>query len=238
MHSKFAILDNASVWTGSWNYTDAGTFKNNENVIAIDSPEIASAFAREFQKLLDGLERGKLSSEAKVAEAASLPHGVRVFFAPDDPTLDVLRTVFGQAKKSILFMTMAFTDTDLAAILQDRATHGVAIRGIVEKSLARLPVAKSLLMGSVPNLEVREDGNPRYLRHNCVIVDDRMVLMGSMNLSITSGTRNNENLLSIPDAALASKFTEEFERLWAMAKKNQHEPNAETHDEENSPIDK
>jgi phosphatidylserine/phosphatidylglycerophosphate/cardiolipin synthase-like enzyme len=40
-----------------------------------------------------------------------------------------------------------------------------------------------------------------------------------MSISSVGATKNDENLLAIPDAALASKFTEEFERLWLIATK-------------------
>ena len=217
MHSKFAIMDQATVWTGSWNYTDTGTFQNNENVIAIDSPEIAAVFGRKFQKLFnDGPERTEHVSEAKAQESSPLPHGVRVLFAPEDRALDTLATAVGSAKKSIQFMTFALGDRDLSEILRTQAAKGVSVRGIVEKSLSRLTAVKSLLGAAVPNLEIRLDGNKRNLRHNCVVIDDRVVWLGSMNISRAS-TRNDENLISVPDAALASMFHEEFERLWLMS---------------------
>jgi phosphatidylserine/phosphatidylglycerophosphate/cardiolipin synthase-like enzyme len=231
MHNKFAILDNASVWTGSWNYTETGTFKNNENVIAIDSPEVAAAFTRKFQKLFnDGYDRVAHSSEA--AQSPPLPHGVHVFFAPEDSTLQVLSTAFSEAKKSIRFMTMAFTSDDVTEVLQRQAAKGVSVRGITEKRLMHLPAAKSLLTASAPNLEVRVDGNPRFLRHNCAIVDDRIVWFGSMNITKTGNRKNDETLISIPDAALASKFNEEFERLWAVAQKPQFKMETESNKEE------
>jgi phosphatidylserine/phosphatidylglycerophosphate/cardiolipin synthase-like enzyme len=218
MHSKYAILDNACVWTGSWNYTDGGTFRNNENVIAIDSAEIAAIFAHKFQRLFeDGSGRTEQISEATTVGRQNLPHGVRVFFAPEDPTLGELRTVLSEAKTSIRFMTFSFTVEDIAEILQRQAAKKVTVRGIVEKSLARSPAARSLLTGSVPELEVRMDRNPRFLRHNCVIVDDRVVLLGSMNISFAGSTKNDENMIVIPDPALAAKFIEEFERLWKTA---------------------
>jgi phosphatidylserine/phosphatidylglycerophosphate/cardiolipin synthase-like enzyme len=220
MHSKFAVIDQARVWTGSWNYTESGTFLDNDNVIAIESKDIAAVFAAKFQKLFDdGPERTQHSSAAAFAETSRLPHGVQVLFAPEDPTLDTLRAAFRDAKKSIRFMTYAITVGDMAEILQRQAAKGVVVRGIAERSSATSATAKSLLAATVPNLEVRVDGNPRTLRHNCVIIDDRLVFLGSMSISSVGATKNDENLLAIPDAALASKFTEEFERLWLIATK-------------------
>jgi len=39
------------VLTGSYNYTTAATTANYENMVLIESPEIAEQFAREFEKI-------------------------------------------------------------------------------------------------------------------------------------------------------------------------------------------
>jgi hypothetical protein len=44
MHNKFAVLDGATVWTGSWNYTDGATYRNNENAIALEGQDIAQRY--------------------------------------------------------------------------------------------------------------------------------------------------------------------------------------------------
>jgi len=230
-------MDNTTVWTGSWNYTEIGTFGNNENVIAIDSPEIAGVFAKKFEQLFhDGPERSKQTNAVRVIGTASLPHGVRVFFAPEDPTLEVFKTVLAQAKETIKFMTLVVADTETVAMLSDRAAKGIKVQGIIERQFALSPVAKSLLAASVPNLEVRLDGNPRRLRHNCVIVDDRLVLFGSMNISAAGAKRNDENLVAIPDPALALKFSEEFERLWAISRDPKRETSAQSDPEKDAAV--
>jgi phosphatidylserine/phosphatidylglycerophosphate/cardiolipin synthase-like enzyme len=115
-------------------------------------------------------------------------------------------------------MTLAFTVEELAVLLKSKAAADVSVRGIVEERLARNPVSKALVSEPSSRLEIRVDGNPRYLRHNCLIVDERLVLLGSMNYSTAGSTWNDENLVTVPDQALAAKFMEEFERLWAIAK--------------------
>ena len=38
MHNKFVVIDNQWVWLGSWNLTENGTYRNNNNVVLIASP--------------------------------------------------------------------------------------------------------------------------------------------------------------------------------------------------------
>lgn len=49
MHHKFVVVDRKCVVTGSYNYTTQASARNFENVVVIDSPEIAVQFAAEFE---------------------------------------------------------------------------------------------------------------------------------------------------------------------------------------------
>lgn len=51
MHHKFAVIDGTLVITGSYNWTTSAQTRNEENLLVIESPELAPAFEREFQKL-------------------------------------------------------------------------------------------------------------------------------------------------------------------------------------------
>ncbi len=51
MHHKFAVVDGVLVITGSYNWTTAAQTRNEENLLVIQSPELAQAFESEFQKL-------------------------------------------------------------------------------------------------------------------------------------------------------------------------------------------
>jgi len=52
MHSKFMVVDEVTVETGSFNYTKAAEQKNAENVIILRNyPDIAAKYQKEWQKL-------------------------------------------------------------------------------------------------------------------------------------------------------------------------------------------
>lgn len=54
MHHKFAVIDNSIVITGSHNWTVAGNYRNDENLLVINSPIIAAHFKEEMERLLKG----------------------------------------------------------------------------------------------------------------------------------------------------------------------------------------
>jgi phosphatidylserine/phosphatidylglycerophosphate/cardiolipin synthase-like enzyme len=53
MHNKVLIIDRRIVVTGSYNFTSSAETHNDENVVIISSPEFASRFLEEFQKIYD-----------------------------------------------------------------------------------------------------------------------------------------------------------------------------------------
>lgn len=51
MHDKFCVFGNHRVWTGSFNFTLEASNANRENIIILESNEIASRFLKEFEHL-------------------------------------------------------------------------------------------------------------------------------------------------------------------------------------------
>jgi len=51
MHNKFVIIDDSITITGSYNWSEAAEIMNDENLIVIISPEVASLFAARFDFL-------------------------------------------------------------------------------------------------------------------------------------------------------------------------------------------
>jgi phosphatidylserine/phosphatidylglycerophosphate/cardiolipin synthase-like enzyme len=61
------------------------------------------------------------------------------------------------------------------------------------------------------------NGDRPVFHHKFAVVDAGTVITGSYNWSARGDGANYENLVVIRDAALAGRFAEEFERLWAAA---------------------
>lgn len=51
MHHKFAVIDNATVLTGSYNWTRSAEQYNHENVLITDNKKIADKYCAEFEHL-------------------------------------------------------------------------------------------------------------------------------------------------------------------------------------------
>ena len=51
MHHKVIIIDDSTVITGSFNFTNAADTANDDNILVIHSPEIAALYNQEFERL-------------------------------------------------------------------------------------------------------------------------------------------------------------------------------------------
>ncbi len=59
MHHKFVVIDGTRVLTGSYNFTLAAITVNDENLVLIESPTMAAAFARTFEGIKSRSQKEK-----------------------------------------------------------------------------------------------------------------------------------------------------------------------------------
>ncbi len=51
MHNKFVIIDQSVVWTGSMNFTVGGAYKDNNNLVRLQSEKVAEDYTSEFEEM-------------------------------------------------------------------------------------------------------------------------------------------------------------------------------------------
>ena len=224
MHNKFWIFDDKILWTGSTNITVSGVFKQNNNTIVIHSPELATMYEREFQEMWDGKFGPKSPSQLNDQTMVLNGSQIAVVFTSEDPALEqAIIPIVNSAKKSIRFLAFSFTDYPLADAMSQRAKAGVDVAGVFEKvgSEADASELKTLMCRKVP---VRQDGNPAFLHDKLIVVDERIVITGSLNFSTNAEKSNDENVIIIDNADIARLYMQEFERVWSLA----NDPEIET----------
>ena len=58
LHHKFAVIDNDTVITGSFNWSPSAAHRNDETLLVITSKPLAAQFTREMERLWAGAELG------------------------------------------------------------------------------------------------------------------------------------------------------------------------------------
>jgi len=217
MHNKFWIFDGQIVWTGSTNITENGIFKQDNNTIVIQSPELAAIYEREFQEMWDGEFGPKSPSQLENQAVMINGSGIAVIFTSEDPALEqAIIPMVNDATKSVRFLAFSFTDYPLAEAMIKRSKAGVDVAGVFEKVGSEIDAAEfdTLLCAQVP---VRQDGNSSFMHNKVIVVDERFVITGSFNFSTNAEESNDENVIIIDNPEIARLYMQDFERVWALA---------------------
>lgn len=215
MHHKFIVIDERYVWTGSYNITYNGAYKNDNNVIWIDSVPLANNFTNEFRSLY-------LSEQFNLSNASYVPYPtitlndgteITTLFSPKSETIPPLIDEIKSAKKSILFMAFSYTHDKLCEAMMDMFESGITVRGLFdEKQISQhSEYAKMEEIG----MQVKIDESPGTMHHKVIIIDEKTVITGSYNFSRNAETNNSENLLIIKNnSEIGKTYVEEFKRLY------------------------
>jgi len=220
MHDKFAVVDGTWVWTGSWNLTENGTYRNDNNAVLIASQLLAQDYAAEFEEMFSGLFGSSSPANTPYpvieVEAGSEVARIEVYFAPEDGATDGILRALSQAQSRVRFLAYHFTSEPLADALIDLARRGVRVEGVIEARTITDTYSQFERLRDA-GVEVLADGNPYIMHHKVFIVDDRTVVLGSFNFTRSAEEKNDENVLIVQDPGVAAAYVAEFQRVLEQA---------------------
>lgn len=217
MHNKFWIFDGQVVWTGSTNVTESGVFKQDNNTIVIQSPELATIYEAEFEEMWNGQFGPRSPSQIEQQSININGSPVQVIFTSEDYAIEEsIIPVVNTATQSIRFLAFSYTDAPLAQAMIQRAQNGVDVAGVFEKvgSDADSAELKTLYCAQVP---VRRDNNPAFMHNKIIVVDQRYVITGSLNFSTNAEENNDENVIIIDNPDIAKLYIQDFDRIWSLS---------------------
>ena len=223
MHNKFLVIDGRYIWVGSMNFTTNGVYCNNNNLVRIDSAQLAQNYITEFDEMYNDHQFGPRSPENTPSEHLTI-EGVQVenYFAPEKELAPIIGDLVNTAQNEILFMAFSFTIDLIGEPMLDRAEAGVTVRGVFETtgSESDFSYYGDMKDSGLANIQVRQDGNPRIMHHKVIIIDQQTVIFGSFNFSNSANDSNDENIIVVHDPTFTSFFVEEFNTVWGEAKQD------------------
>lgn len=219
MHNKFAVIDDAIIWTGSYNVTRNGAWKNNNNAIKIYSRELAGIYLREFREMFDRRifgnrkEKGPFGSFQKKYYVKIGNSHINAYFAPEDNVERILLRRLQRAKRSIRFMAFSFTSDRIGETIIRKHNEGLDVKGVFERSGTGSRYSEYVKM-KIEGVPVKPDRNPNNMHHKVFIIDETIVITGSYNFSRNANKNNDENILIISNREIARAYLDEFRRLY------------------------
>ena len=205
MHNKFYIFDNKIVITGSANlsHTDMSGYNSN-SIIVINSPKIADFYLNEFNQMFSGkFHNDKISTPNKNYE------NISVFFSPQDKGItNGILPIVHNAKTYIYIPSFVITEKRITNELIKAKQRGVDIKIIADALNSSTQHSKSRELRAA-GVSVKAENYAGKMHSKSMIVDDKYVIIGSMNFSNSGENRNDENLIILEDSG-AAKFYKEF----------------------------
>jgi len=210
MHNKFCILDNSEVITGSMNPTRFDAYRNNNNLVIIESKTLAQNYQFEFNELWGGI----FGDGEKVKYPKLYFNGFLVenYFCSEDHCEEQVIELLKKAQSRIYFMTFSFTSDGIGEEIIRNFYSGIDVRGVFDASQAGNRYSEYNKFRNL-GIDVRKDGNKGFMHHKVFIVDDSVVF-GSYNPTSAGNEKNDENVLIIHDKNITEKFVQEFQEVY------------------------
>ena len=225
MHHKYIVRDAASVWTGSTNWTGDSWTREENVIVTVDSPELATRYTADFEQLWtrrDVQHSGKVdTSPLSVSDTT-----IRPWFCPGrgEQLAHRIAKAIGTATRRVRIASPVLSSAPILATLAQVVTDGkLDVAGVVDRTQVleviqqwhengnaswKEPLLRTVLTHAPFSGKISTPYGPGTVHdymHAKVTVADDIVFVGSFNLS-HSGELNAENVLEIADAALAERL--------------------------------
>lgn len=144
------------------------------------------------------------------------PSILSVNFSPRGGCASTVIYWLGRANSSVHVLIYSFTLDSIGDAVLNAYHRGVEVKVVFEKQQASQ--YSELFRLAAAGVQVRNDTNPDLMHTKVAIIDGYIVLVGSFNWSAAADSDNNEVLLVIKSAALATTLEAEFQRIWATGR--------------------
>ncbi len=214
MHNKFLVIDHYQVWTGSMNMTLNGAYHNNNNLVRLNSSKMAENYLVEFEEMFEEDLFGSASPNNTPNPIFKINNTtVEVYFSPEDNVQNQIVHLIDNAKESVYFMAFALTADPISDALFEAHQRGVNVAGVVETRQANNMGSDYQILFDL-GLNIILDGNNKNMHHKVIIIDEKIVIMGSYNFSRAAEERNDENTLIFYNTEIAELYLEEFYKVF------------------------
>ncbi|MFM2308230.1 MAG: hypothetical protein RLY87_350 [Chloroflexota bacterium] len=210
MHQKTAVIDGRIVWTGSWNMTMNDTYRNNNNMVRIVSPQMAAGYTVEADQLMAGMFGVHKASNAPHPVVTIGKRRVQYAFSPVDGINQQIVNLIDAATTRITFMAFSYTDPAISSAMIRAHKRGVVVAGVMEKQNIR-GTGSVFEKLQTANVDIIADGNCYIMHHKTIVIDDDTVITGSYNFTKSAEKSNDENAIVINDPDTARIYLAEYD---------------------------
>jgi mitochondrial cardiolipin hydrolase len=146
------------------------------------------------------------------------PETTDAFFSPGDVCRNRIIQCIDSANTQLQICVFTISDDTITKSLLAAHKRRIQIRLITDND-------KSLDLGSDidqlarAGIAVKMDVTTNHMHHKFMLADQRTLITGSYNWTLSAAKYNHENILVTREASVIKAFAHEFEQLWKVMKK-------------------
>lgn len=216
MHNKYFIIDKKIVWTGSMNISNTCASYNSNSSVAINSKELAEIYTEDFEQMFVKNKHHNEKQNNVSTKYINIDDNTKVvaLLLPEDKeTYNIVSGYINRAQKYIYVPMFFFTHTRYSQDLINAHKRGVKVKVILDATSSRTGYSKHEIM-RMAGIPVKVENWGGKMHEKSLIIDDKYLLIGSMNFTSGAHYQNDENSLLIENKKIAIKSRKRFDKLW------------------------
>ena len=214
MHNKFIIIDNKDVLTGSTNLTDSCINGFNSNILVkIKNKDVANAYKCEFEQMYEGKFHNK--KELNNFENIMMDDfKINIYFSPKyDVIVNKIIPLVKNSKKNIYIPIFYLTHKELIKSLIEAKRRNVDVFILMDATSANHKSSKVDLLRK-NKIKVKVENMAGKMHTKAMVIDEKYVILGSMNYSFAGVNKNDENTLILKNELIAKDIINYFMYNW------------------------
>jgi phosphatidylserine/phosphatidylglycerophosphate/cardiolipin synthase-like enzyme len=201
-HQKFIIRDGKEILTGSTNFTTTGISKNLNHIAIVRNEKVVKAYKKEYNEMLSGRFGKRSNTTIKPIETKS--NGVRLkpLFAPNhSPEMEIMKQM-AKAKERVDFAIFTFAQSSgIDDQMNVIVNAGIKVSGLINGDQKNQKWSASRKLESEIDIKFTKKGQKGLgkLHHKLMVIDKKIVIIGSFNYTQPANLLNDENIIVIGD---------------------------------------
>lgn len=201
-HQKFIIRDSNVILTGSTNFTVTGTSKNLNHLAVVRNKEVVKAYKKEYNEMLAGRFGNRSDTTVKPIETKSNHIRLKPLFAPNhSPEMEIMKQM-AKAKERIDFAIFTFSESSgIDDQMNMIVNAGIKVSGLINGDQRNQKWSASRYLDNNIDIKFTKKGQKGLgkLHHKLMVIDKRIVIIGSFNYTDPANRLNDENIIVIGD---------------------------------------
>lgn len=131
--------------------------------------------------------------------------------ANGQPVVQAILRDLASAKKQVHIAMYSFTIHEVANSLEQAKERGIAVELVMESDNMDSADIKQMVAAGIP---IRGDEGQGLMHDKFLVIDNRIIWTGSMNMTYTSLCEDLNNMVRIEDGSLAQRYDDEFSEMY------------------------